>query len=380
MRCGSPDSGPWHLTDRFGQEWSLSLVEVWGQNPDPAPSFETQTLLDHLVCQAFSCAGATDDGIARPLLHLYDELTGRRLSYELPRPTNDPRRLLQNFDDKLRHVLLSALASNRICIERVERAPWPFPDPPEATPTPAPAAPASEQATYFVVRVLDEVGQSVDGISVVFRADGGDRTVTTDPAGLARIDGVAASAASFRLGSIAAVRDKLRPRWARPRAPDIAQGDGVVVRELGDDALDPLALESETLTTLVLTPYFQCHEIPGAHFEFGRSFVCSDALDLLAEIAASLTSDAGRKALIFGHTDLAGAEALNKELSERRAKALYALLVQDAATWEELYSGSADGRNWREKWDTEEIQHMLNALGATDDAGDVRATLAGGNQ
>jgi outer membrane protein OmpA-like peptidoglycan-associated protein len=221
----------------------------------------------------------------------------------------------------------------------------------------------------FVLRVVDEVGASVDDISVVFQADGAERTMRTDGAGMARLDGVLASAASVRLGSLQAVRDKLKPRWKEPRDPNIPEGDGVVVREIGDEALDAIALDSDQPTTLVLTPYFQCHEIPGAHFEFGRSFVRSEALDVLADIAQALSSDEGRKGIVFGHTDLAGPEALNKELSERRAKALYALLTQDADAWEELYSGSADGKNWHEKWDIEEIQHMLIALGVTDDAG-----------
>jgi hypothetical protein len=66
---------------------------------------------------------------------------------------------------------------------------------------------------------------------------------------------------------------------------------------------------------------------------------------------------------------LSGSEALNKELSERRAKALYALFTHDADAWEELFSGTADGPNWKEKWDLEEAQHMLNAIGCTDDSG-----------
>jgi len=126
---------------------------------------------------------------------------------------------------------------------------------------------------------------------------------------------------------------------------------------------------AETPTTLVRTPYFKCNEIEGAHFAFGRSFVRSSAIAPLASIAEAITGDDDRKGMIWGHTDLSGPEALNKELSARRAKALYALLTQDADAWEELFSGTADGPNWQEKWDLEEAQHMLNALGVTDDAG-----------
>jgi hypothetical protein len=128
-------------------------------------------------------------------------------------------------------------------------------------------------------------------------------------------------------------------------------------------------LQSSIPRTLVIAPYFRCHEVPGAHFAFGRSFVLAAALDNLAAIAEDLSGDIGRKGMVFGHTDLAGPEGLNKELSERRAKAVYALFTHDSDAWEELFSGTADGPNWHEKWDLEEAQHMLNALGVTDDEG-----------
>src|SRR5262249_38369824 len=120
---------------------------------------------------------------------------------------------------------------------------------------------------------------------------------------------------------------------------------------------------------LVITPFFKCHEISGTHFEFGRSFVRSSGLEDLARIAEGLHGDDGRKAMIFGHTDLSGSEELNKALSERRAKAIHALFRQDAGAWEELFSGTADGKQWQEKWGVKETQHMLNALGVTDDDG-----------
>jgi len=52
--------------------------------------------------------------------------------------------------------------------------------------------------------------------------------------------------------------------------------------------------------------------------------------------------DDGRQGMIFGHTDVSGEAPLNKELSERRAKAVYALLTHDADAWEELFMGGGD--------------------------------------
>ena len=237
--------------------------------------------------------------------------------------------------------------------------------------SPVVLGPSSEAArqTWFSLKVLDDVGAPLDGIDVAYMVGGARRVVQTNGAGVARLDPVdAGSFASASPASLTALRDKLKPRWKQPRDPKIPTGDDVVVKEI-EDAVDSIGLQAETATTLVVLPYFNCNEIPGAHFAFGRSFPLSVALEPLAAIAQALSDDDGRKAMIFGHTDLSGPEALNKALSERRAKALYALLTQDADAWEALYSGTADGPDWKEKWDLEEIKHMLNTLGVTDDAG-----------
>lgn len=242
-----------------------------------------------------------------------------------------------------------------------------------ANAAPRPAAtkqePIEDDVTWFSLKVLDEVGAPIGGLDVMYSVAGALRTVTTDGAGIARVDNVKSGFASASLAKLDQVRDKLRPRWDKPRDPKKFDDPGIVFRELGETVTDAISLENETEATLVITPYFKCHEIPGAHFAFGRSFVLGEAIDNLAAIAEDLSADNGRKAMIFGHTDLSGPEALNKELSERRARAVFALFTQDTKAWDELWNGTADGANWQEKWDLEEAQHMLNALHVTDDEG-----------
>jgi outer membrane protein OmpA-like peptidoglycan-associated protein len=265
--------------------------------------------------------------------------------------------------------LRMAARSGRLVLRRVARKAVVVDEPAASDGPVEPKSAPDGTTTWFSLKVLDEVGDAVDGVDVTYSIAGQSRVVTTNGAGVARLDGVdTGSAASAGLSNIASVRDKLKPRWAKPRDPNIPTGDNVTVHDL-HDALDAVSLTAETPATLVLTPFFQCNEIPGTHFEFGRSFVRSSALEPLARIAEALRGEDGRKGMIFGHTDLSGPEALNKELSERRAKALHALLTHDADAWEELFSGTADGPNWHEKWDLEEAQHMLNALGVTDDDG-----------
>lgn len=238
--------------------------------------------------------------------------------------------------------------------------------PPPAAPK---QAPVEEGVTWFSLKILDEVGVAISGLDVTYSVAGTTRTVVTDGAGIARVDNVKSGLASASIAKLDQVRDKLRSRWEKPRDPKKFDDPDIVFRELGDTVTDAVSLENETEATLVITPYFKCHEIPGAHFAFGRSFVLAEAIDNLAAIAEDLSADNGRKGMIFGHTDLSGPEALNKELSERRAKAVFALFTQDTKAWDELWNGTADGGNWQEKWDLEEAQHMLNALHVTDDNG-----------
>ncbi len=102
------------------------------------------------------------------------------------------------------------------------------------------------------------------------------------------------------------------------------------------------------------------------------SFPTSAAFDTLSHISDVLQGGDGRKGMLFGHTDLSGAELLDKELSERRAKAVYALLTHDAGAWSELFTGSTDAKgdgHWREKWGPFEVRHMRTALGITGPGG-----------
>ena len=265
--------------------------------------------------------------------------------------------------------MLQALKAGRLHVHPGRRLISPDVEP--SAPPPAPDRPAPDEgSSWFSLQILDEVGDPVDGLEVVYSIEGRRRSVTTDGSGIARVDGVAPSFASAAVKSLTAAREKLKSRWQKPRAAKPIDDPTVHVRELDDGLTESIALTAAEPATLVLTPFFRCHEVPGANFAFGRSFVRADALDTLALIAEALSADDdGRQGMIFGHTDLAGSEALNKELSERRAKAVHALFTHDADAWEELFSGTADGPNWKEKWDLEEAQHMLNALRVTDDAG-----------
>ena len=221
--------------------------------------------------------------------------------------------------------------------------------------------------TWYEVKVVDDIGEPIDGVDLLL-ATGSTTTISTDGSGTARVDGHFAQHGVIGFANIAEVRNKLRTRWGRPREAQIPEHANCHILELSDSVKN-VPIQAELPTLIVLTPYFRCASIAGAHFAFARSFVLREAFSQLAEVARDLQGEQARKAMIFGHTDKSGSEQLNKELSERRAKAIHSLLTHNSQQWEELWTGSKDSSTWYERWDTYEAQHMLNTLEVRDDAG-----------
>ena len=317
-----------------------------------ADAAETQARADDVSRVLRALPGWLRDSALRPsLLRLFEELHGHLalsrggivldLFPALARAIEDGRVHVDIGDARLPAPVLVAPGVNDATVH------------PGSTPV--------DETTWFQVRFLDEVGAPIDGLDVTFSVLGSPRKATTNDAGIARLEKETVSTAQVTVKDTNALRDKLRPRWSEPRTPKIAGGPDTYVRQL-DVVFDPAGLEAEVPATIVITPYFRCREVAGAHFEFGRSFVRRDAIPILADIAEDLHGEPVRRAMLFAHSDKAGSDALNKELSERRAKAVFALLVHDASAWEELWTNAWSGGNWSEIWGTREAQHMLKAL------------------
>jgi len=273
---------------------------------------------------------------------------------------------LVDFDRSIVPLLCDALETGRLVVLDFKDNGLPAPPigPGPGPKKPSTIPPKGKDLTWFEIRVTDEIGDPVAEIDLTITLLRGKVfTKKTDANGKVRIEDVDDSTAEARLKDIVLVRDKLRPRWQKPRTPKIPTGSNVVTRQLAD-TMEPVALENEVPTTLVLLPRFRCDEIPGARFDFGRSFVLPAALSELGRISEDLQQDDGQQGAIFGHTDLSGIETQNKGLSERRAKALYALLTQDSDLWEKMWKGAGD-TNWFETWGMREVQIMLNALSCT---------------
>jgi hypothetical protein len=104
-----------------------------------------------------------------------------------------------------------------------------------------------------------------------------------------------------------------------------------------------------------------CKDVPDAHFEFDSSFVLPEAAKAFVTLGKIVFSHDGCPLAIWGHADPEGNTVYNKWLSERRAEAVYALLIRDTAIWERLYSHTdgAPGDVWGDK----AVRKALSALG-----------------
>jgi hypothetical protein len=102
-----------------------------------------------------------------------------------------------------------------------------------------------------------------------------------------------------------------------------------------------------------------CVRIDDSRFDFDSSFLLPDTTQELALLAARRPVSARTLLTVFGHADPVNNDDYNKELSTRRAKALYGLLVRDVELWQELFQNPHEG----DAWNHGHICVMLNEIG-----------------
>ena len=103
--------------------------------------------------------------------------------------------------------------------------------------------------------------------------------------------------------------------------------------------------------------FLDCCSLPAITFDFDSSFVKPAVVDHLAAVETLVRSHPEAKLMVFGHTDAVGDELYNKKLSERRAWAVYAFVLNDPDAWETLYNHPD------ENWGLRVVQEILADLG-----------------
>jgi hypothetical protein len=96
-----------------------------------------------------------------------------------------------------------------------------------------------------------------------------------------------------------------------------------------------------------------CLNLGDILFEFDSSFVRPDAAKILGGLGDLRESRKNSKGdlpplSIFGHADPEGTIEYNKQLSGRRARAVYGVLINDPSVWDFLYKNPFGGDNWQQ--------------------------------
>ncbi len=101
------------------------------------------------------------------------------------------------------------------------------------------------------------------------------------------------------------------------------------------------------------------YRLDDINFDFDSSFIRPDAAVALTQLALLRREHPNAPLSIFGHADPTGQDDYNKNLSGRRAKAVYGLLTRDMDQWEWLFNNPLG----RDDWGVRRIQILLSTAG-----------------
>jgi outer membrane protein OmpA-like peptidoglycan-associated protein len=247
-----------------------------------------------------------------------------------------------NREDQLA-VLAQMLGSKQFTLVRLQR-PFRRLDPIKSVPLSSllppkvDEPPAKEKETFaYEVRIVDELGEPVEGVPLSLSVSGSPRRLETDGDGRVKVDDATSGASVVQLPDLTALQDALRPRWEQPR-------DGDWLDEPDDhtyiDCAAPLPsvqIRSDRLHTIVVQPRVICARILELLFDTNKSFLLPSALEHIRKIRKLYDTRPRAKVLIVGHTDITGEPNVNDPLSLNRAKAVKAYLRDDVQTWLDFY-------------------------------------------
>jgi outer membrane protein OmpA-like peptidoglycan-associated protein len=164
-----------------------------------------------------------------------------------------------------------------------------------------------------------------------------------------------------------------------PGAPTFDVTDAGIVYRYPDRRrrLRIVPTTGETVNTVAVETWpspTACVRLEHGRFAFDSSFPHPSLANELSRLfAVRSPSDAqGDKLAVFGHADPIGDEAYNKTLAGRRARAVYALLTREPATWDALHQDASHG----DRWGIESLYTCLAALGYEPGPPSARATDA----
>ena len=246
---------------------------------------------------------------------------------------------------------------------------------PALTPSQMRALMDSEKPLQFFARFVDELGKPVTGFVGEFE-HGGDPKCDmafsgSDFARMGELKGAKQAWLTFTDEANQDLVDELKKRWkeARGEADDAWQEkeESLVEVLFKEGELPELELEAEKKYTFMLRPPVALARLHGMYFDTNKCFLLPTAVASLKRLVETYALHPDSELLIVGHTDTAGSEAFNLELSAERAEAMKAYLRDDADTWLAWYD---EGVRESKRWGKHEDLRMIDALVPDDEFGE----------
>jgi len=238
---------------------------------------------------------------------------------------------------------------------------------PAITPSQLRALMESEKPVQFFARFVDDFGKPLMGFAGEF-AHGGDPKCEMTFSGsdftrMGELKGAKQAWLTFTDKANQDLVGQLKKSWKEVRgaADDTwKEKEGNLVEVLFKDSkLPELALEAEKKHTFMLRPPVALARLHGMYFDTNKCFLLPTAVASLKRLVETYALHPDSEVLIVGHTDTAGSEAYNLELSAERAEAMKAYLCDDADTWLGWYEENVRASK---RWGQHEDLSMIDAL------------------
>lgn len=189
----------------------------------------------------------------------------------------------------------------------------------------------------FELAVVDELGTPVPGAALELQTRGGVATITTNGAGVARLEGTTETEGTVRITNEDDVRHVLARRWSTVRGKEWAVPESLSpeteVEVLHADAFPRVRAHAFPLNatverhTIILEPRVLLASLHGAWFDRHRAFVLPTALDGVRFAVRRAEENPGTDVLIVGHTDPVADAEDPPTLSLDRARSVVAFMT-----------------------------------------------------
>ncbi len=240
-------------------------------------------------------------------------------------------------------------------------------DGPAITPSQMRALLDAEKPVTFFARFVDEFGKGLSGFTAqLAHGSDPDRDMSFTGDGFATVALKGERQARLTLPDDATedLIDALKERWQEIRG-EVDEAWKAKEKSLTEvlfrkGTLPRLQLEAEKKHTFMLRPPVALAHMHGTYCDTNKCFLLPSAVASLKRLPEIYELHPDSELLIVGHTDTAGSDAYNLELSADRADAMRAYLRNDADAWLAWYESSVrEGKRWGDHEDSLMIDSLV---------------------